>query len=152
LGSSYAHNPERMCKARRVFEQFIAAQESVYPQVRAELRAGLKRSHWMWFIFPQLRELGHSATAKRYGLGGLGEAKAYADHPLLGARLRECVRLANAVGGKSARELFGTPDDLKYRSCVTLFLAATDQQLFQDALDRFYGGAKDPLTVAALER
>ena len=106
----------------------------------------------MWFIFPQLRELGHSATAKRYGLGGLGDAKAYADHPLLGARLRECVRLANAVGGKTARELFGTPDDLKYRSCVTLFLAATDEQLFQDALDRFYGGVEDPLTVDALER
>jgi hypothetical protein len=76
------------CQARCVFEHFVVAQESVYPQVLAELRAGLKRSHWMWFIFPQLRELGHSAMAKRYGLGGLGDAKAYAAHPLLGARLR----------------------------------------------------------------
>ena len=135
-----------------MFEHFIAAQESVYPQVLAELRAGQKRSHWMWFVFPQLRELGHSSTAKHYGLGGLGDAKAYAAHPLLGARLRECVRLANAVEGKTARELFGTPDDLKYRSCVTLFLAATDEPLFQDALDRFYGGVEDPLTVDALER
>ena len=135
-----------------MFEHFITAQETVYPHVLAELRTGQKRTHWMWFIFPQLRELGHSAMAKRYGLGGLGDARAYAEHPLLGARLRECVGLANAVAGRTARELFGTPDDLKYRSCVTLFLAATDQPLFQDALDRFYDGVEDPLTVAALER
>ena len=140
------------CQAPPVFDHFIDAQRPVYPQVLAELRSGLKRSHWMWFIFPQLRELGRSHTAQRYGLGGLEDAKAYAEHPLLGARLRECVRLANAVEGKTARQLFGTPDDLKYRSCVTLFLAATGQPLFQEALERFYGGEGDPLTVAALER
>jgi len=135
-----------------VFEHFIAAQESVYPQVLAELRAGAKRSHWMWFIFPQLRELGRSETARRFGLGGLGEAKAYAAHEILGARLRECVRLANAAEGKSATALFGAPDDLKYRSCATLFLAATGEALFQAALDRFYDGEGDPLTLAALRR
>jgi len=135
-----------------MFEHFIAAQAPVYPHVLAELRAGAKRSHWMWFIFPQLRELGRSATAKQYGLGGLGEARAYAAHDILGVRLRECVGLANAVSGKSALELFGPPDDLKYRSCVTLFLAATEEQLFQDALDKYYGGDDDPLTLAALRR
>lgn len=136
----------------RVFEHFITAQESVYPRVLSELRAGAKQSHWMWFIFPQLRELGRSATAQRFGLAGLAEAKAYAAHDLLGMRLRECVGLANAVQGKTALELFGPPDDLKYRSCVTLFLHATGEQLFQDALDRFYAGEEDPLTLQALRR
>lgn len=135
-----------------MFEHFIAAQESVYPRVLGELRAGAKQSHWMWFIFPQLRELGRSATAQRFGLAGLAEAKAYAAHDLLGMRLRECVGLANAVQGKTALELFGPPDDLKYRSCVTLFLHATGEQLFQDALDRFYAGEEDPLTLQALRR
>lgn len=135
-----------------MFEHFIAAQESVYPRVLAELRAGRKQSHWMWFIFPQLSELGRSAAAQRFGLAGLAEAKTYAGHAILGARLRECVMLANAVSGQTALELFGPPDDLKYRSCATLFLAATEEQLFQDALDKFYGGEGDRLTLAALAR
>lgn len=135
-----------------MFEHFITAQESVYPQVLAELRAGQKRSHWMWFIFPQLRALGRSATAQHFGLSDADEARAYAAHELLGARLRECVRIANAAPEKTALELFGPPDDLKYRSCVTLFLAATGEPLFQHALDRFYGGEGDPLTLAALRR
>lgn len=133
-----------------MFEHFIAAQAPVYAQVLAELRAGQKRSHWMWFIFPQLRALGRSATAQRYGLEGLEEARAYAAHPVLGARLRECVALANAIEGKTANEVFGFPDDLKFRSCVTLFLAATGETLFQDALDRYYGGVGDPLTSSGL--
>ncbi len=134
-----------------MFEHFIAAQDGVYADVLAELRAGHKRSHWMWFIFPQLRSLGRSETARRFGLTDLAEAKAYAAHAVLGPRLRACVRCANAVPGKSARALFGAPDDLKYRSCVTLFHSATGEQIFQDALDRFYGGEGDPLTLAALK-
>ncbi|MBL8542319.1 MAG: DUF1810 domain-containing protein [Hyphomonadaceae bacterium] len=135
-----------------MFEHFIEAQAGVYTLALAELRAGRKRSHWMWFIFPQLRALGRSTTAQRFGLAGLEEAQAYAAHDLLGARLRECVGLANAVEGKSALDLFGPPDDLKYRSCATLFLRATEEQLFRDALDKFYGGAEDPLTLEALAR
>ena len=133
-----------------MFEHFVTAQQSVYPQILAELRAGAKRSHWMWFIFPQLKQLGRSATAKLYGLSDLEEARAYAAHDLLGARLRECVDLANAVAGKTALDLFGSPDDLKYRSCVTLFREATGDVRFQRGLDRFYDGAPDALTLEAL--
>lgn len=133
-----------------MFEHFVTAQQSVYPQVMAELRAGAKRSHWMWFVFPQLKQLGRSATAKLYGLSDLEEARAYAAHNLLGARLRECVDLANAVVGKTALDLFGSPDDLKYRSCVTLFREATGEVRFQHGLDRFYDGAPDALTLEAL--
>ncbi|GIK50131.1 MAG: DUF1810 family protein [Hyphomonadaceae bacterium] len=135
-----------------MFEHFIAAQDPVYPQVLAELRTGQKRNHWMWFIFPQLRDLGRSATAQHFGLAGLAEARAYAGHALLGGRLRECVTLANAVEARTARQVFGTPDDLKYRSCVTLFGAATAEPLFQAALDRFYDGAPDALTLELIGR
>jgi len=135
-----------------MFEAFVTAQAPVYAQVLDELRAGAKASHWMWFIFPQLRALGRSETARRFGLADLEEARAYAAHPVLGPRLRECVALANAVEGKSANAVFGFPDDLKYRSCVTLFFAATGERLFQAALERYYGGEGDPLTLAALER
>lgn len=135
-----------------MFEHFVAAQEGVYRDVLEELRAGRKRSHWMWFIFPQLRVLGRSSTAQRFGLADLEEARAYAAHDLLGARLRTCVALANAVEAKSANELFGWPDDLKYRSCVTLFRAATGEAVFQQALDRFYDGEADALTLEALAR
>lgn len=133
-----------------MFEHFITAQAPAYTDVLAELRAGHKRSHWMWFIFPQLRELGRSSTAKFYGLAGSHEARAYAAHDLLGARLRECVALANAVPDRSADQVFGSPDDLKYRSCVTLFNVATGEAVFQHALDRYYAGVGDPLTLSAL--
>lgn len=135
-----------------MFEAFVTAQAPIYAQVLDELRAGAKASHWMWFIFPQLRALGRSETARRFGLADLEEARAYAAHPVLGPRLRECVALANAVEGKSANAVFGFPDDLKYRSCVTLFFAATGERLFQAALERYYGGEGDPPTLAALER
>lgn len=133
-----------------MFKHFVEAQRGVYDQVLDELRAGRKRSHWMWFIFPQLRVLGHSSTAQRFGLKGAREAAAYASHVVLGARLRECVVLANAVEGRTALELFGPPDDLKYCSCVTLFLVATNEPLFQQALDKYYGGVADRLTLEAL--
>jgi uncharacterized protein (DUF1810 family) len=128
-------------------ERFVRAQAPVYAQACAELGAGYKQSHWMWFIFPQLNGLGSSAMATRYGLGSLAEARAYLEHPLLGERLRECTRLVNRIQGRSAREIFGSPDDLKFRSSMTLFAhAADDARDFSEALARLYGGEPDPRT------
>jgi uncharacterized protein (DUF1810 family) len=132
-------------------DRFVEAQAPVYGDVVAELRAGRKASHWMWFVFPQLTALGRSPTAVRYGIADLEEARAYLEHPLLGARLVECTRLVNAVSGRSAHEMFGTPDDLKFRSSMTLFAQADPgQPAFRDALAKYYGGIEDPLTVALL--
>jgi uncharacterized protein (DUF1810 family) len=131
-------------------QRFVDAQDPVYDQVVAELRAGRKRSHWMWFVFPQLVGLGFSGMARRYGITGLEEARGYLAHPVLGPRLRGCVALLMAVPGKTAHEILGSPDDLKLRSCLTLF-----RQLdpwFQAALDRFYGGEADARTLELLER
>jgi uncharacterized protein (DUF1810 family) len=134
------------------FTHFIQAQKPIYPAVLAELRAGQKSTHWMWFIFPQLGALGRSATAIRYGLLGLGEAQVYLAHPLLGPRLIECTRLVNAVTGRSAHEIFDTPDDLKFRSSMTLFTRADPEQpAFADALAKYYDGIEDPKTLALLE-
>ena len=133
-----------------MFAHFLAAQAPIYATALAELRAGAKRSHWMWFIFPQLTALGRSATAQRYGLEGLAAARAYLADPVLGARLKECVAAVLAVEGRSAHQIFGTPDDLKFRSSLTLFEAAAedaDKPLFAAALERYYGGVRDPLTV-----
>jgi uncharacterized protein (DUF1810 family) len=131
--------------------RFLEAQARVYPQVRAELTAGRKHSHWMWFIFPQLAGLGTSATARHYALGSLGEARAYLAHPVLGARLRECTSLVLAVERRSTAQIFGHPDDLKFRSCLTLFRAAAPgERLFDDALARFFSGEPDPLTLKLL--
>jgi uncharacterized protein (DUF1810 family) len=130
-------------------ERFVTAQAGVMGEVRNELAAGRKRTHWMWFVFPQLRGLGASSMALHYGLASLDEARAYLAHPVLGPRLRECCELLLAVGGKSAHDILGSPDDLKFRSCVTLFgLAAPDDPLFPLCLQRFYGGQPDPRTVA----
>jgi uncharacterized protein (DUF1810 family) len=130
-------------------QRFVAAQDDVIDAVREELRAGRKRSHWMWFVFPQLKGLGSSSTAQFYGLDSLDEARAYLAHPVLGPRLRECCALMLAVPGRSAHEILGSPDDLKFRSCVTLFsLAAPDEAVFSECLQRFYGGEPDPRTVA----
>ncbi|MFC5576905.1 DUF1810 domain-containing protein [Lysobacter niabensis] len=131
-------------------QRFLDAQATVYDAVVDELRDGRKASHWMWFVFPQLRGLGHSATAQHYGLASLDEARAYLAHPLLGERLRECTRLALRAGD-DAHALFGSPDDLKFRSCLTLFHhAAPDEALFTDALDHYFEGAADPRTEALL--
>ncbi|WP_029032478.1 DUF1810 domain-containing protein [Salinarimonas rosea] len=136
--------------------RFVAAQEPVWAEVRAELAAGAKRSHWMWFVFPQLAALGRSATARRYGLSGLGEARAYLAHPLLGPRLREAVRLLLPHEGADIHAILGSPDDLKLRSCLTLFREATDDEadaaLFQRGLDAFYGGRADAATLEILGR
>ena len=131
-------------------QRFVDAQAPVYRQVCAELAAGRKASHWMWFVFPQLKGLGRSATAQHYGIGSAAEARAYRAHPLLGPRLTQCTELVLAVEGRSAHEIFGPPDDLKFRSCMTLFARATGEPLFARALDRYFGGQPDPATVELL--
>jgi len=130
--------------------RFVAAQEPLFDRVRAELTAGRKESHWMWFVFPQLRGLGSSATARRYALACIEEARAYLAHPLLGTRLRECTRLVNRIEGRTIEEIFGHPDHLKFRSCMTLFACAAgeagDGPLFREALRKYFAGEGDPLT------
>lgn len=131
--------------------RFVAAQEGVYERALAELRAGAKRSHWMWFVFPQVAGLGASPMAQRYAIGSLEEAEAYLAHPVLGERLRACTAAVNAVAGRSAHAIFGSPDDLKFRSSMTLFArAAPGEPLFADALARYFDGAPDPRTLAKL--
>lgn len=132
-------------------ERFVEAQQGVYNAVLSELRAGRKRSHWMWFIFPQIRGLGHSDTAQFYAISGLDEAVAFLDHPILGRRLRECTALVNALPSSSAREVFRRPDDLKFHSSMTLFAqAASDKAVFLQALEKYFGSALDPLTLQRL--
>lgn len=133
--------------------RFVEAQASTYSRALAELRAGDKRSHWMWFVFPQIAGLGFSPTAQQYAIGGLAEARAYLDHPVLGPRLRECTAAVNGVAGRSAHAIFGSPDDLKFRSSMTLFReAAPGEALFQAALDKYFGGEPDPRTLGLLGR
>nr|WP_197516929.1 MULTISPECIES: DUF1810 domain-containing protein [unclassified Mycobacterium] len=144
--SRMAHDPFDL-------NRFVEAQAAVYDNVLEELRGGRKRSHWMWFVFPQLRGLGSSPTAVHYGISSLEEARAYLRHDLLGPRLRECVRLVNEVRGRSAAEIFGSPDDLKLRSSMTLFSRATeDNGDFLALLDKYYDGRQDKLTVERLDR
>ena len=134
-------------------ERFVEAQDRVYADVLEELRAGNKTSHWMWFVFPQHRELGHSTVAKHYGIRSLREARAYLAHPVLGQRLLECSRLLLTHTDKTALDILHHPDDLKLRSCMTLFaLAAPQEPLFQQVLDRFYGGEPDVMTVQMVRR
>jgi len=129
--------------------RFVDAQGPLFEEVRSELRRGLKESHWMWFVFPQIRGLGRSPMAERFAIGSLDEAAAYLNHPVLGPRLRECTRLVNLVDGRSIRQIFGSPDDLKFRSCMTLFARATeDNQVFHDALRKYFGGEPDQRTLA----
>ena len=131
--------------------RFLGAQERVYDKVLQELRAGRKTSHWMWFIFPQIAGLGHSAMAQQFAIGSLDEAKAYLQHSVLGPRLRACTQLVLDVNGRSAEEIFGYPDNLKFRSCMTLFLAAaTDNAIFNDALLKYFDGQPDTLTLDIL--
>ena len=130
--------------------RFVTAQSPVIDSVRQELRAGRKQTHWMWFVFPQLRALGRSQTARHYGLADRAEADAYLGHSVLGPRLLECVALMNQVPDKTALQILGSPDDLKFRSCLTLFRAVSAPP-FQAALDRFYDGAPDPLTLELLD-
>jgi uncharacterized protein (DUF1810 family) len=131
--------------------RFVDAQAGVYDSVLAELRAGRKRSHWMWFVFPQLRGLGSSPTAVRFSISSIDEARAYLAHDVLGLRLRECARLVAAIDGRTADEIFGWPDDMKLRSSMTLFArAADDDREFVAVLEKFYGGEGDPATLRLL--
>ena len=132
-------------------QRFVDAQEPVFEQVCKELRAGEKRTHWMWFVFPQIHGLGYSAMAQRYALTSREEASAYLMHPLLGVRLRDCTRLVNDVQGRSIRQIFGSPDDMKFHSSMTLFAHATqDNSIFIDALHRYFGGEFDRATSVRL--
>lgn len=132
-------------------DRFLRAQDGVYESALNELRAGRKTSHWMWFVFPQLDGLGRSATARFFALRGMDEARAYVAHQVLGTRLRQCTAAVLEVRGRSAYEIFGSPDDVKFRSCMTLFeLAAADAAVFSEALDRYFGGRRDPLTLRLL--
>ncbi|OBH13897.1 DUF1810 domain-containing protein [Mycobacterium sp. E1747] len=134
-------------------QRFVDAQAPVYRNVIDELRSGRKRGHWMWFVFPQLRGLGGSPTAVHYGISSLDEARAYLRHELLGPRLRECARLVNEVAGRSIRDIFGSPDDLKLCSSMTLFMHATDNNDdFVALLDKYYDGRQDRLTLERLGR
>jgi len=130
---------------------FLDAQERVYDTVLNELRAGRKSSHWIWFIFPQIAGLGHSSMAQQFAIASLDEAKAYLQHPTLGPRLKACTQLVLDVNGRSAEEIFGYPDHLKFRSCMTLFLtAATDNTLFNNALLKYFDGKPDQSTLDIL--
>ncbi|MBI5255099.1 MAG: DUF1810 domain-containing protein [Burkholderiales bacterium] len=132
-------------------QRFVDAQARVWPQVQQELAAGRKASHWMWFVFPQCKGLGRSATAQHYGIASRAEALAYWQHPLLGPRLREATALMLAVPQRSALQILGTPDDLKFASSMTLFeQVAPEEPLFAQALARFCGGQRDVMTLALI--
>jgi uncharacterized protein (DUF1810 family) len=134
-------------------QRFVAAQDPVIEQVLRELGAGAKRSHWMWFIFPQLVGLGSSPMAQHYAISGLAEARAYLAHPVLGPRLMQCTRLVNAVSGRTIAQIFGSPDDLKFHSSMTLFHRAKPEAVvFTEALAKYFNGVEDPGTLAKLPR
>jgi uncharacterized protein (DUF1810 family) len=135
-----------------VFDRFLSAQAPAFASTMNELKHGRKCGHWMWFIFPQLRGLGRSAMAEHYGLGSLDEARAFLAHPLLGPRLILCTEAVLAAEGRSLRELFGSPDDLKFSSCMTLFALASGKNgsVFRRALGRWCGGRMDGRTLALL--
>ncbi len=129
-------------------DRFVQAQDPVMEHVRRELSAGCKRSHWMWFVFPQASGLGHSPMARRYAIASLNEARAYLRHPILGPRLVACTELVNRVEGRSVHQIFGSPDDLKFHSCMSLFaLIEGAAPVFKAALTAYFGGAPDRLTT-----
>jgi uncharacterized protein (DUF1810 family) len=131
--------------------RFVDTQAPLYDEVRRELKVGRKQSHWMWFIFPQIAGLGQSPMSIRFAIASLDEAKAYLAHPVLGPRLKECARLTLDVEGRSAREIFGSVDEMKFRSSMTLFArAAPDEDVFRRCIDKYFAGAHDPATLARL--
>ncbi len=131
-------------------DRFVRAQKPVIAQVRTELAAGNKRSHWIWFVFPQISGLGYSDRSIRYAINSLEEAQAYLAHPILGPRLRECIELVLSHGDRSAHAIFGAPDDTKFRSCLTLFSVSTGESLFARGLEIFFDGSPDPATLSLL--
>jgi uncharacterized protein (DUF1810 family) len=130
--------------------RFVAAQAEIYSDALAELQAGRKRTHWMWFVFPQIAGLGHSLMARQYAIASRAEAEAYLMHDTLGPRLRACTQAVLGVRDKTANAIFGSPDDIKFRSCMTLFDAIAPHDAFEQALTRFYGGQRDPATLERL--
>jgi uncharacterized protein (DUF1810 family) len=133
-------------------QRFVDAQESVIDDVRAELAAGRKRTHWMWFVFPQIAGLGHSAMAQHYAISSREEARAYLAHPVLGARLVELTRIVNGVQGRGVSDIFGYPDDMKFHSSMTLFArTADDAEVFNEALRRYFEGRADEATLSRLQ-
>ncbi len=134
-------------------QRFVAAQEKIYEQVLQELRDGHKRTHWMWFVFPQLDGLAFSSTAKFYAIGSLDEAKAYLQHDVLGRNLRECAQTVLIIEGRSAHDIFGSPDDLKLKSCMTLFeFVDGPESIFGRVLDKLYAGERDDKTLQLLQK
>ena len=133
-------------------QRFVEAQATVFEQVLKELREGRKHSHWMWFVFPQITGLGRSETARFYAITGIEEARAYLEHPLLGPRLERCAKIIEPQLQWTARQIFGSPDDLKLQSSMTLFcVAAPERKIFQAVLDTFFDGAQDRSTLAKLD-
>jgi uncharacterized protein (DUF1810 family) len=132
-------------------QRFVGAQEPVYRRVVEELRRGRKASHWMWFVFPQIAGLGFSAMAQRFAIGSRAEAAAYLEHDVLGPRLVECTRLVLAARDKSITNILGSPDDMKFRSCMTLFDAVSTQPIFNETIEVFYSEGKDPATLSILK-
>ena len=131
--------------------RFVDAQRAVYETVYRELCQGRKQSHWMWFIFPQIKGLGHSATAQKFAIPSREEAEAYLAHPILGPRLRECTRIIADLEGKSVEDIFGYPDDMKFRSSMTLFAQTeTDNEIFERCLEKYFGGEADLATLVLL--
>ena len=134
-------------------QRFLDAQDSIYEEVLNELKQGRKTSHWMWYIFPQIKGLGRTSTAQKFAISSLEEAKAYLQNSILGSRLRECTQLVLDIGNRDIQEIFGYPDYLKFRSSMTLFLEATkDNKIFQDALLKYFAGQADQLTLDKLFR
>ena len=131
-------------------DRFVEAQASDYARALSELRAGKKQSHWVWYVFPQIDGLGHSSMSRRYSIKSAAEARAYLDHPVLGARLRECFAVVYGIAGRSAREILGSPDDLKLRSCATLFDSVSDEPIFGQVLDKYFDGKPDQETLRLL--
>ncbi len=134
-------------------QRFLDAQQHVIADVLTELKQGRKRGHWIWFIFPQLRGLGFSSNSQFYGISGLQEATAYMAHPVLGPRLEQCTRVVNEIEGRSAEDIFGEIDATKFRSSMTLFAKAAPQnRIFREALEKYFDGEFDPLTLERLQK
>jgi len=131
-------------------DRFVRAQAPDYERALSELRAGKKKSHWMWYIFPQIEGLGQSPMSVRYSIKSAAEAWAYLEHPLLGSRLRECAAVVRDIVGRSALEIFGSPDDLKLRSCATLFAAVSNEEVFEQVLQKYFDGERDKETLRRL--
>ncbi len=140
-------------KTEAKLAEFVKAQDTIYDEVRRELAAGRKETHWIWFVFPQMAGLGSSEMSRKFEIASKAEARSYLEHRVLGPRLRECTKLMLALVDRDIGSILGYPDDLKFRSSMTLFaVAAQDESIFEAALDKFYGGEHDPLTLKLLQQ